>query len=73
MTLNDLMLLADEYADTQSNASRRALVVALRTSLPSQEPERKALNDAQLNALHTKLGGIPSKPTVNPGKVKETT
>lgn len=72
MTLNDIMLLADEYADTQTEASRRALVTALRTSLPTQEPERKALNDAQLNAVHVKLGGSPTKPTVNTGKVKDT-
>ena len=73
MTLNDLMLLADEYADTQTVASRRALVVALRTTLPSQEPERKSLNDAELKAIHIKLGGSPLRPTVNPGKVKEAT
>lgn len=73
MTLNDLMLLADEYADTQTAASRRALAVALRTSLPPQEPERKALDDTQLEAVHAKLGGSPSRPTVNPGKVKEIT
>lgn len=57
----------DLCAGSLSKSGRALKVIDAALAEP---PSRAAMSQADLDALHQRLGGVPEKPTINPAKVK---